>query len=194
MKILNEENYKVSNWSGGSTTEIYISPKDSSIGNLDFDYRISTAKVGLEESNFTIMEGYKRIIMSLDNEIELTHYREDKVIKEIKLSPFKEHRFLGDDKTISKGKCQDFNFIYRDNIEGKIIPIENGKKISLESDKKYIFYIINNNTKLEASNENIIIVKNQSIVFEGIAKEILFKNSENIKNIGVYCEINDNFL
>lgn len=194
MKILNEENYKVSNWSGGSTTEIYISPKDSSIGNLDFDYRISTAKVGLEESNFTIMEGYKRIIMSLDNEIELTHYREDKVIKEIKLSPFKEHRFLGDYKTISKGKCQDFNFIYRDNIEGKIIPIENGKKISLESDKKYIFYIINNNTKLEASNENIIIVKNKSIVFEGIAKEILFKNSEDIKNIGVYCEINDNFL
>ncbi len=94
-------------WSGGTITELFIYPENSEFENRDFIFEISTATVDVEQSNFTIFNNYNRIIMTLDNEFVVTH--NDK--ETIALSKYEPHTFYGGDKTISRGKVNDYNFI-----------------------------------------------------------------------------------
>ena len=61
-----------SHWSGGTTTEFYIDPPDKSYANRDFAIRISSATVDLAESDFTLVQGYNRIITPLQGGFTLT--------------------------------------------------------------------------------------------------------------------------
>ena len=70
VKIIHDSDYKTSNWSGGTTTELAIYPLDSNYKNLDFKWRLSSAKVELEESTFTYLPNTNRFILSLDNPLK----------------------------------------------------------------------------------------------------------------------------
>ena len=63
----------VSNWSGGSTTQLYICPENATLQELNFDLRISSAIIEVESSNFTTFSGYKRIIFPLEGILTLQH-------------------------------------------------------------------------------------------------------------------------
>lgn len=189
IKILNEEDYIRSKWSGGTTEQIYIYPEASSIGELNFEYRISSAKVDIEESDFTKMLGYNRIIMSLDNEIELNHWGEEGEIEDIRLKPYKEHRFLGEYKTTCKGSCQDFNFIYRDGYEGELSVIKNNEKIKLSPEYNYLFYSLVDNVKILLDKESIVLRKNESALIQGRKTSLKFiKDREEDLNLFALCK------
>ena len=59
MRILHltETDYKVGLWSGGSTTELFIWPEGADYGKREFTLRVSSARVDLEESDFTPLQG-----------------------------------------------------------------------------------------------------------------------------------------
>ena len=65
--------YSTSNWSGGTTTELGIGPEESRYADRNFLWRISSATVDLEESTFTALPDYDRIIMTLAGDIDLCH-------------------------------------------------------------------------------------------------------------------------
>ena len=75
--IIKTDEYITSQWSGGKTTELFIYPKDSKYKELDFKFRISSAAVELEQSEFTILEKVYRFITPLDNSLKLTHDGKD---------------------------------------------------------------------------------------------------------------------
>jgi uncharacterized protein len=106
--ILNSEQI-VSNWSGGSTKQIYIYPENASLAERDFDFRISSAKVDIESSNFTKFEGYQRILMVLQGELQINH--EGHHTRHLKT--FEQDTFSGSWETNSKGKVVDFNLIFK---------------------------------------------------------------------------------
>lgn len=108
--------YKTSQWSGGTTTELYIYPEGSSLQNLDFQFRISTARVEIEESSFTFFPGVRRIILPLQGEMNLIHADD----KPIHLKPYEQHSFAGDSITKCIGKVTDFNLMTRGNNKGTI--------------------------------------------------------------------------
>ena len=73
IRHLTAEDYKVSQWSGGTTTEIFIWPADASYAAREFSLRISSATVELEESDFTALPGVTRYIVPLQGGFTLTH-------------------------------------------------------------------------------------------------------------------------
>ena len=89
---LTPADYQISTWSGGQTTQLFLSPKEGSYPDRTFDFRLSTATVEVEKSDFTDLTGYHRILMPLTSSITLTHQH-----KEVVLKPFQSYFFDGGD-------------------------------------------------------------------------------------------------
>ena len=116
----NSSEYNTSNWSGGTTTELGIGPDGSRYADREFLWRISSATVDLEESTFTALPDYDRIIMTLEGEIDLCHNDGEWM----HLKAFETHSFDGGDDTVSRGKVVDFNLMIRKGAAGgEMIPL-----------------------------------------------------------------------
>lgn len=116
----NSSEYHTSNWSGGTTTELGIGPEGSRYADREFLWRISSATVDLDESTFTALPDYDRIIMTLEGEMDLCH--NDGEWKHLKA--FETHSFDGGDDTVSRGKVVDFNLMTRKGAAGgEMIPL-----------------------------------------------------------------------
>ncbi len=101
--------YVVSKWSGGTTTQLAIFPPTAYYADRDFLWRVSSATVDLEESDFTPLPDYDRLIATLEGGIELTHNGGPTLT----LRPLEVHAFSGGDVTHSRGRCRDFNLMLR---------------------------------------------------------------------------------
>lgn len=99
-------------WSGGTTAELFIYPEKSSYASRDFDYRISTATVETDRSEFTDLPGYQRILFVLAGELTMEHQTESGA-GSVHLLPLQQASFSGKWKTIGFGKVTDFNIIYK---------------------------------------------------------------------------------
>ena len=109
LRKLTKNEYEVSAWSGGTTTQLAIFPPEAKYAERDFLWRVSSAAVALEESDFTALPDYDRLIATLQGEIVLTHNGG----APLRLRPFEVHAFSGADATHSQGRCTDFNLMLR---------------------------------------------------------------------------------
>lgn len=119
MKILTETDFLIAAWSGGTTTQLFISPEGASLSERNFDWRISSAFVETEESDFTVFEGYERILIPLKGKLEMEHQTPNGVIQQ-NVSEFQLARFSGSWPTKAKGKLTDFNLIFKPNYHPKV--------------------------------------------------------------------------
>lgn len=114
--IINADKFKTINWSGGTSTQLYIYPETGDYGLRRFDFRLSTAKVEVEKSDFTPLPGISRKIMILDGQIEISHQNHYK--KELKA--FDVDEFEGEWQTSSVGTCTDFNLMTKGKTKGEL--------------------------------------------------------------------------
>ena len=120
MRHLRPADYTVSDWSGGRTVQLSIGPEGERYADRKFLWRISSATVELETSEFTALPDYERLIAPIRGEMILSHNGGEEIL----LRPFDVHRFDGADLTISKGKCTDFNLMLRKGkCQGAVIPL-----------------------------------------------------------------------
>lgn len=139
MKHLTQEQYRVSEWSGGKTVEIAIAPDGAEYAGRDFLWRLSSATVELDESDFTALPDYERWIAPLCGGLRLRH----NAGQELRLSEYETHRFDGADATHSWGRCTDFNLMLRKGrCEGGIFAITGraGEQKPLEAPDELILY------------------------------------------------------
>lgn len=125
IEIIRKAEQNTSIWSGGTTTQLAIFPKDAVYSERNFLWRISSAKVEVEESLFTHLPGIWRWIMVLEGELRLEHEGHHKAI----LVPFEQDSFSGDWTTRSFGKVTDFNLMMAHGCEGELeaIRLEKGE-------------------------------------------------------------------
>ena len=69
------KDFKNTNWSGGTTTQLYIYPPTADYAKRNFKFRLSTAKVEAEKSDFTSLPGISRQLMILDGDLTITHQK-----------------------------------------------------------------------------------------------------------------------
>jgi len=126
VEVLNQKQYRVSRWSGGDTTELFLYPKDGSYADRSFSFRISTATVDKETSVFTKLPGIQRKLMVLNGSVRLNHNG----IKGKCLLPGDQEAFLGEWDTQSEGKVTDFNLMTTAMAEGilTLINLPSGEK------------------------------------------------------------------
>lgn len=190
IEIIKKENYNVSRWSGGKTTELYIYPKTAKYNNRDFKWRISTATVEVEESIFTRLEGFSRKLMVTEGKTVLEH----EGMYNITLNPFEKDSFMGDWTTKSYGKASDFNLMTAKECSGTldVLTIKAESEVSIEfkhTDTKIsdFFYIIGGNVEILMENEKFYIEEKDlfCITYVSISEKIEFinKNCNEVKII-----------
>ena len=112
-KHITEADYVTTVWAGGKTSQLAIAPAGAVYADRDFLWRLSSATCELEESDFTLLPDYNRLIATLEGNIVLTHNGGEPV----RLTPFEVHRFDGGDNTRSVGCCVDWNLMLRKGKE-----------------------------------------------------------------------------
>ena len=129
IKLIKKEQLQTNTWSGGTTTQLAIYPKNAQYKSLDFIFRISTATIDVEESTFTVLADVSRVLMVLNGELIMQH--KDHHTK--KLMKFDTDTFSGDWETTSIGKATDFNVMTRGNakatVEGIYLSEKENKEI-----------------------------------------------------------------
>ena len=109
---LKPSDYLTSTWSGGTTTQVGIAPAGAVYADRTFMWRISSATVDLDVSDFTALPDYDRLIATLDGAIDVTHNGGEV----IHLPEFRVHGFDGGWETRSVGRCRDFNLMTRKGV------------------------------------------------------------------------------
>jgi environmental stress-induced protein Ves len=129
-------------WASGTSTELFVFPPTGNFQTREFDYRISTATVEAEETNFSDFSGLTRILLVLQGKLTLIH--EDRYTKE--LATFDQDRFDGAWKTRSKGKVQDFNVMFTKNYDAEVshFTMLESEKREINLDTNPHFYFIFN--------------------------------------------------
>ena len=138
ITLLKSNDFQVSDWSGGKTKQLYLSPPTGHYGKRDFDYRLSTATVELAESQFSDLSGFHRILMSLDHTLHLHNASRQ---EETVLAPFTPYVFEGSDSITSRGTCTDFNLIYSDHYQGQMLAISDGQELSRDEAIQFIYVL-----------------------------------------------------
>lgn len=147
----------VSKWSGGETTQLFISPLDAHYKVGEFDVRISSATIELEHSEFSILNGYDRIICTLNNPIQIKHdYKTSHL-----LNPYEWHAFSGESVTESFGKCTDFNVIYKRGLHIDVYWLAQDK-FYIHDETTYILYFTQK-VMIELDNSVLTVPKNSCL-------------------------------
>lgn len=171
--IIPKQSHKTTNWSGGTTTELFIYPKGSDYQKRNFLFRVSTATIEIEDSQFTKLADVNREIMILDGKIELIH--EGRYSKT--LGKFDTDTFSGEWDTRSIGKATDFNLMAKGGVSGHIrhlgLSAESAQTVSFGAKtQKALFYIYSG--KLQIDDKT---VESGDVLF--------FDTQSDIKNIDI---------
>ncbi len=118
--IVRKEELVHTSWSGGTTTQLAIYPQDASYADRDFIWRVSTASVEAERSEFTPLPGVSRILMILEGSMRLIHDGS----REVDLGRFGQDSFSGGSNTVSIGRARDFNLMTKEGCTGTIEALE----------------------------------------------------------------------
>lgn len=161
VRVMHKNEFERSRWSGGITTELAIWPEEANYPGGPFAWRISTARVEVEDSVFTPLPGKKRVLMVLEGAVRLEHEGHHNV----DLGMFEMDTFSGDWKTKSYGKCTDFNLIMDDTCFGELmhltIPPGASYNVALQSDREFdryysmvteAFYCLKGQAKVQFAN------------------------------------------
>lgn len=138
--IIPFSSFSTKTWSGGTTTELFIFPEGATYQARDFLFRLSTATVEVEASDFTALPGISRKIMILEGQTTLTHAQHYSKL----LQKFDTDAFEGDWQTSSLGKCTDFNLMTKGSASGALrsLSIEAEQTIPYQIREKCDFFFV----------------------------------------------------
>ena len=108
-KLLTKEDSVTPSWSGGTTTQLAIAPEGEVYANRSFLWRLSSATVETDHSDFTPLPDYDRFLSVLEGKIQLKIDAREA----FPLVPGEVVAFDGGAPVESWGRCIDFNLMVR---------------------------------------------------------------------------------
>lgn len=117
LEIIKQQDCATTNWSGGTTTQLFISPAGASVTD-DFIFRISSATVENGSSVFSNFTGYNRFLTILQGKMLISHNSGKKKY----IGEFEPVFFDGADITASSvtERIVDFNIIWKKDIKDNV--------------------------------------------------------------------------
>jgi environmental stress-induced protein Ves len=151
------QDYQIMPWKNGlgSTTQILISPENTSVQENNFDWRISSAQLSLYGS-FSLFPGYDRFLLLVQgNEMMLNTNGFETSVKSGQV-----FRFTGEDtisyKT-SDENTKDLNlFIDRAKVCADLCFFEGQNQHQISGKKKYFIISLNGISKIDFENKEIL--------------------------------------
>ncbi|MDO4812706.1 MAG: HutD family protein [Eubacteriales bacterium] len=171
MTLLRPEDYITTQWSGGTTTQLAIAPCGAVYAERNFLWRLSSATVDLDESDFTALPDYRRWISTLRGDMTLTHNGGEALT----LHPYDVHEFDGGDDTHSWGKCKDFNLMLRKGkADGSIRTIRVGGgafsfRTPAQAHSMMLLYCAEGNAAVRCGGKMLGVAAGESVLIEDSA-------------------------
>ncbi len=176
IAVKRSEDYKISQWSGGKTRELMIYPDGTEYAKRNFIFRLSSATVECERSDFTALPNVERLIMPLVGKLELSFGQHGQKT----LLPFEQARFDGGWDTTSIGMATDFNLMLREGAEGSLTVLEfdlqEKKEVSCEEGQIVAVFVAEGSCRAE----NNILEKDSLLVMQGKEKIIVENYQEEV--------------
>ena len=162
--VLRERDYVVSAWSGGTTTQLAIAPEGARYADRSFLWRVSSAAVELEESEFTALPAYWRLLATLEGEIALRHDGGEP----LRLRPLEVHGFDGAWATRSAGRCRDFNLMLRKGkAEGEMeaLPLEESRPLPADPrGGEQLLFCVRGRCRVESGEDEALLQPGESLL------------------------------
>ncbi|QOG01654.1 HutD family protein [Flavobacterium sp. MDT1-60] len=162
IHLLPKKDSKASVWSGGLTYEYMIYPETARYADRDFVFRISSATIEQEPSEFTKFKGYYRYLVMLDNSLDVEVNKEKRIYEKYEIMEFN-----SDDEVTSYTKGIDFNWMVSEKIRHHKLKItDNSQNCNAE-----IMFLFSLHTTVIKINENPYHLKPYDVVvIENIKK------------------------
>lgn len=171
ISLYPKKNSKASIWSGGLTYEYMIYPKTANYADRDFVFRISSATIEKEPSEFTKFMGYYRYLVMLDNCLDIEINKEKKVYEKYEIMEFN-----SDDEVTSYTKGIDFNWMVSEKIPHHKLKITNNNQ-NCNAEIQFLFSLDRTTIKI---NENCYDLEPYDLlVIENPEKENVMLHSSN---------------
>lgn len=162
IKKLTNDDFVTTNWSGGTTTQVYIEPLEATVAEKNFDFRISTATVEVDESVFTQYEDYNRFITPLTGSLKLVKSDET-----VDLLPFDIYAFGGEEPITSYGKVRDFNLMVKKGKQGSLRRVKFNKSLDFDvQSKTCVMFAIGSKVTIKAGDEVFELENMEAILFK----------------------------
>lgn len=163
IEVIKGRSFSTQSWSGGKSTQLYIYPPGSDYARRDFLFRLSTATVEVEESVFTSLPGFTRVLMVLEGELTISHTRH----YQKGLRRFEQDEFDGGWETKAWGMVKDFNLILASQAKGSLHHrfLKEGEKFSPDFEAFAFIYVyegalkITTDRELVAGEKDLLAVK-----------------------------------
>lgn len=141
-QIITPDQYQVSTWAGGTTTQLYIAPEGEDFKKRTFAIRLSSATFTDTQSTFSDFSGYNRMIFPLVGSLSVDHSCNGKALYERMLAPYEIENFSGSWTTDSTNTedCQDFNLITREGLSSHTEVLHGEKSISPHEGATLLLY------------------------------------------------------
>ncbi len=177
FKAITPDTYITSDWAGGKTTQIAIDPPEALYADRTFNFRLSSATVLLDESDFTPLPDYNRIIAPVAGQLQLIFNGDEAVV----LDEMALCSFDGAWQTRSKGRVTDYNLMTRKGIctgEAFAITLSAGGNAALpaasDPDGKRIVtlvWCVEGTVVLHAANEAVYLAPAGTAWIEGLTED-----------------------
>jgi environmental stress-induced protein Ves len=165
--IITSEHFQTLRWPGGTSTELFIFPITAEYHLRNFQFRLSTATVEKDKSDFTQLSRISRKIMILAGNIILSHEN----LYSRNLNKFDVDEFEGDWKTSSVGKCTDFNLMTAGKTTGDlnavIIEKEHSVIYDIKENRDWVFiYVFSGKIRISINNKIDTIKKGSLLILD----------------------------
>lgn len=108
IRVLDPASRRITNWSGGKTTELFLYPFDGSYAERQFLIRISSATIDVPESRFTRLDGVTRYLTPLSEGFYLKRDGRWNYLPRGNVL-----HFFGEEDILSRGSGRDLNLMLK---------------------------------------------------------------------------------
>ncbi|WP_071705411.1 HutD family protein [Murdochiella vaginalis] len=141
-QIITPDQFQVSTWAGGTTTQLYIDPAGEDFKKRMFAVRLSSATFTDTSSTFSEFTGYNRMIFPLVGHLSVDHSCKGEALYERMLAPYEIENFSGSWTTDSTNSadCVDFNLITREGLSSHTEVLREERRLSPHEDGTILLY------------------------------------------------------
>ena len=176
-QVLKTEDFRTSRWTGGTTTQLAIWSQDSEYLERNFVWRLSTATCEKEESIFSRLPDFNRILVVLSGSVVLAHEN----VRSARLRELEQDAFDGAYRTKSFGAITDYNLMVRKGNEGSVEVIElseENRTLTVEDKEQYAmgtqaFYCRDGYATVDISGTMVMLKEGEQLVIDYDRRESL---------------------
>ena len=174
-RLYKEENFSVSKWTGGVTKQLAIFPENGNYLERNFIWRLSTATCEQEESVFSKLPDFDRVLMVLSGSVVLAHQD----VRVARLSELEQDSFDGAYRTKSFGKITDYNLMVAKGNRGTLDALSltpESVRLTFDADRAYerkttAFFCRDGFAAVTVEGETVMMKPGEQLVVNGCVDE-----------------------